>query len=525
MCMFNTDAAYESEARGWLTRESAVKNYTIFKSTIAAHLGFNDSLMLQVCSSLLEFDYRFFDGSFVHNATPQQAGILDQARRLVKIDIDAILHVLCRKSLQSPKKAEELANTFRDGDEKVRQGAMICDAFASCVPEFKPYGVEEILELVPEVINEYGRLISLKKRYKKQAEKRFSLALRHLLWKKDYGLQHSEICPIPSEDCAFVQQFAYHDQQLSQTPMNAAWMPQHCPLMYGDVMMPLPYYPNPQPQHSMNGAVVPQFFPHSMNGAVVPQFFPHSMNGAVVPQFFPPMQSAAMYSACSPPIQMREKLDPFLEHLIVYVWKGIAPNLDPDAPDYVGYAYAEKQMDIADQLPKMLDRIGRRFQNLPSYETVACVRNVHVRLHAIKSSIDSMSPRQKAMIFAWAFVTELQGVQAFYDLGFFRDNSKNIDCLGKVYLMLHLPKYLYALPECTNIELYGECMRESVAHADHQTAKRSRCRDIEKAMKDNWGGFRAEWRRIMDRRFGADGNPMGDVFRHIFPHGDAPDAI
>jgi len=555
MCMFNTDAAYESEARGWLTRESAVKNYTIFKSTIAAHLGFKDSLMLQVCSSLLESDYRWFENTHLHAANSEHADTLERAVGLVKIDIDAILYVLCRKSLQSSNKAEELANTFRNGDEEVRKGAMICDAFARCVPEFKPYGVEEILDRVLDLKNNHKRLSNLKKRYVKEGLQRFSAALIHLLWEKDYSLSHSEpkahtaICSIHKDHCPFLQQFLYHDQH--QHPMQAELMPQCDPLMYSDVMSPA-CDPTPQP---MTGFAVPQWYQrpflqqllshdqhqHPVQAELMPQCdplmqsvvmcptgeyqyaqpfpFQQPMTGFAVPQCDPLTQSDVRYPACSSQLQ-RTDSENRLEHLKAYVWRGVAPNLDPDAPDYVGCAYAHRPVDILDELPKMLDRIGRRFQNIPA-TLVACAHNVHARLHAIKTSMDSMNNYLKAMLFAWAFVTELQGYQAFYNLGFFRYYGDNV-----YYLLLpcltHLPQYIYALTECTNIENYGDCMRDSKIYHAHRCAHKVRSIDF---FIETWESFRPDWWSIAGTPLAEHGNPMGRLLRHIFPNGDAPDAI
>jgi len=290
-------------------------------------------------------------------------------------------------------------------------------------------------------------------------------------------------------------------------------VPQWGQPMQSGVMMPPGYVYQYPPQHQYP----PQFQP--------PHQHPHPMHGALVPQWGQPMQSAVMMPAeCAPQLQ-RKSLD-LLKHLIVYVWRGAIPNFDLGEPDYVAYAYAKKKVKIADELPKMLDRIGLRMKKVfadvyAKYDKkFACEHNVRVRLDQIKWFINNrpMTDHQKAITFAWAFLMERQGAKAFYALGFLRDGIHNIHYLW-ISWRLELPNYLYALAECTDIEGYGSPIRSSCTYRRHQKAYKNRWINI----PTDLDRYSDKWEQVMDlENYGPES--MRSLFYCIFPKGDARDA-
>ena len=586
MCILHTDAAEgpgdDAEGAAWFTGKAAAINCGIVQSKLANYIAFKESMMLQVCCSLFQSDYHWFEGTSAHAANHKQAQTWQRAESLVKIDIDVILHILRKKSESN---AEELAATFSESDDKVYNGEMIYHAFVRCVPDFEYSDVEKMLTSVPQLIDRPETLKRLKRRYSRKMEEKFSSALRHLLWRKDYSLKvpsdlkpHKDICSIALADCPFVQQFVYYYQQLSphpmhcdfvysdpymqnmqsyvmdpacahqylqqyQQPMHGAFVPQWGQPMRSGVMMPpgCVYQDPPQYQQPMHGAFVPQWGQPMQSGVMMPPGYvyqyppqhqyppqfqhPNPMHGALMPECFSPMQNAVMDPRCAPQIQTADS-ERYLEHLRVYVWRGTSPNLDLGEPDYVAYAYAEKKVNIADELPKMLDRIGLRMKKVfpdvcAKYDKqFACEHNVRVRLDQIKDHIPRMTCVDTAIIFAWAFAMERQGDRAWHSLGFLK-GWKDRDYLW-LSCRKQIPDYLYALTECTDIEEYGGCMRNTQTSLQHKEAKGARSTEIAYQDCDNYS---PKWRKRVDLRFVKSRNNIAFLFGLIFPEGDAPGAI
>ncbi|MCY4414370.1 MAG: hypothetical protein OXC30_05280 [Alphaproteobacteria bacterium] len=570
------DASVVSSSSGeedlCFTRKSVQENYEILQSNLAKRfVTVENSFMLRVFCSLLESDYRWFEGTFVHAATPEQAVILEQSDTLVKIDIDAILHTL---SQESSSDATQLDQIFRAEDAKVcKDDMMIFDALDRCVPKVDLDDIDEIVSFFPQVREQFDAVCDIRGRYERADSQRFSSALEHLCWKKYNVLKpHSEICNIPDEDCAFVQQFAYHFQQLSLHPM-------HCDFVYPD-----PYMQNMQSyvmdpacacqslqqcqysnsQHSQpDASVVPsassqdshpetydsssmhddcELFDSSRPNVVMDpelasqcpvvvmdpscayqysQQFQYSnpMNGVYVPYCFSPIQSAVM----DPEVASQSQavaLDP--KHLLAYVWRGMTPNLDLGEPDYVAYAYARKKVDIEEELPKMLDRIVCMVKKRRRNTRVACLENCLVRLDQIKWFINNgpISDPQKAMLFAWAFAMERQGNAAFSILGFFRIHQK-IHYLW-ISCRLQIANWLYALTECTNIQAYGKPMRSANTYLKHQVAQQNSSTAIP---EEGESSYNQRWRSVMSvNKFYGKKKYIGYLFDHIFPEGDHPNA-
>ena len=505
MCILHTDAAEgpgdDAEGAAWFTGKAAAINCGIVQSKLANYIAFKESMMLQVCCSLFQSDYHWFEGTSAHAANHKQAQTWQRAESLVKIDIDVILHILRKKSESN---AEELAATFSESDDKVYNGEMIYHAFVRCVPDFEYSDVEKMLTSVPQLIDRPETLKRLKRRYSRKMEEKFSSALRHLLWRKDYSLKvpsdlkpHKDICSIALADCPFVQQFVYYYQQLSPHPM-------HCDFVYSD-----PYMQNMQ-SYVMDPACAHQYL----------QQYQQPMHGAFVPQWGQPMRSGVMMPpGCAPQLRNAD-LEQYLEHLRAYVYRGDKPRLDSGEPDYVAYAYAGKKVEIEEELPNMLDRIAYTVKNKPGDEVRSCEHNVRARLLYIKNSLVWMNNLEKAMIFAWAFVMERKADEAFYALGFLQDDLHDIHYLW-ISWRLALPNYLYALMECTNIKGYGEEMRSSETCLRHQKAQDERCSEIP---TEDLQSYISKWEQIMDMR-NYRNQGMRSLFNRIFPKGDAPDAI
>ena len=285
---------------------------------------------------------------------------------------------------------------------------------------------------------------------------------------------HSEICSIPPKYCAFVH-------------------PCLLPIQCAGMIYPVCAYPYLQQFQYPYGACVPY--------------------GLV--EYSPlPMQSAVMDPTFSPQSQTAD-VDPVFQHLLAYVYRGVRPNFDSNEPDYMSYAFAEQKLDIMKELPNMLDRIGCTVKSQPEYESVACMENVRARLLHIKRSLVWMSDLEKAMIFAWAFVMERKGGRAFYDLGFFK-GQELINHLLKV-CRCELPNYLYALTECTNIEVYGKDMRSTLTCERHQKAKDALCTIIP---KEGMNSYSKEWKYIMGLRTVYLKGRFGFLLYTIFPDGD-----
>ncbi len=450
MCVFNTDAAEAPAEMPDCLAGEAAKTYCVnLLSNLGRHnMTPENSVMLQVCCALLEFDYVWFAGIFV------------QEDIFVKIDINAILYTLSQKSSSN---AEQLLHIFREEDDKVnRDEVMICHALGRCVPAFQPNDIKKIVYDFPQVLQQSDIVSSFISRYASADSKRFSTGLQHLLWQKDRILKpHDDICHTSAMNCDFVKYFAH------QYRINCAFVKQWT-------------YQCSKPMH----------------GALE---YPDSS-----------VQSAVMYPGCAYQIQTAY-LDRYWAPLSAYLWRGVKPNLDFNSPDDVGYAYAEEKVDIAEELPKMLDRIVLKMQQVPECESVACMENVHVRLDAIKKYISHMQPHQKAMIFVWAFVMERKGDRAFCDLGFLKEKKKNIHYLW-TSCRQDFPSYIDDLTEYTNITDYGRCIRNPDTYRKHQEAK-------------DCDSYESVWQKIIDVPFYEKRNPMGYLFSCIFSNnGDAKGA-
>ena len=486
----------------WLTSEAAQRHYGTLESNLAEYVAVDKSVILQVCCALLESDYESCENIWV------------------KTEIETILYLLCQASAHN---AEQLAHTFDEDDQKLLAGEMmICHALGRCVPEVQPNDINDIGQMLSCVLNvrQHPEIVhNIMFRYQQKGAERFSIALKHILSryavfqeKSAHQDLQSDRGAVSSESCEDKPLFAERRYPfLEHVPIGEGRVSH--PEIFMDSQMHCAFV-QPCPPFMQSVVMVPGCYP-------MPQPLQHPMTDT--PYGFPPMQNA-MYpfvSQCPQPEyqSQTEALNPRFQHLLAYVYRGVYPNPDSNEPDYMSYAFAEEKLDIMKELPNILDRLGCMVKENPSYVHAASMHNVHLRLREIKKHLPKMTQHQKALLFAWAFVMERQSHKLFYDIGFLRDEHKNIHYLW-ISCRSQIPHYLYALTECTDIQDYLKRMRSHQTYHEHQLARET-LSPIVPSEKRQRAGF--SLRERLDLKNDEEGS-MKFLFSSIFPDGDAPSA-
>jgi len=175
----NTDAADDSEDPGWLTGIAAQSNYSTLEYNLIPYgIAFKQSVMLQVCAGLSQFN--FFQ--------PEAPGL--------PTEIDIILYLLWQKSVEN---AAALAKTFDEEDEKMGAGrALITESFRRCVTPALPDDInqiQKILDCFPHIKRRYEIMRVIKNRYKKQGFAKFSSPLNETIWKVYFASEYKKSQP------------------------------------------------------------------------------------------------------------------------------------------------------------------------------------------------------------------------------------------------------------------------------------------------------------------------------------------
>ena len=151
----------------WWSAKSAQKNFRILQVNLEReHVEVADSAMLQVCCALSQPD--FFQKTDIR----------------LESDIETLLYLLCK---ESESNAEKLAQTFRQEDDKIAKGATtILNALGVCAPPLQPHDIQKVLAFLPNVYNRNNIMKSVKYRYDRVGEQKFSGSLRAVLsnWKR-----------------------------------------------------------------------------------------------------------------------------------------------------------------------------------------------------------------------------------------------------------------------------------------------------------------------------------------------------
>jgi|GEM_PF-1877403 len=165
MCTVSTDAS------DWFTSKAAQRDYNLLESNLKrSDITPQNSVMLQVCKKLSQ---------------PQHFQNEDV---VLQIDIDMILYTLSQASAN----ADKLAKTFCDEDKKVKSRRdLILHALGRCVSNVNHEVLKKILLCAPaERYKNVGKIMG---RYKCKESKRFSKALKSVVWEMqcvhDQGLQ------------------------------------------------------------------------------------------------------------------------------------------------------------------------------------------------------------------------------------------------------------------------------------------------------------------------------------------------
>ncbi|MCY4413825.1 MAG: hypothetical protein OXC30_02430 [Alphaproteobacteria bacterium] len=200
---------------------------------------------------------------------------------------------------------------------------------------------------------------------------------------------------------------------------------------------------------------------------------------------------------------------PHYSHYRAYVLRGADPKCTPAGCKYIHFAATEDKIDILEELPQILMRLNVMAQKFAHCVNVkmACIDNVRNRIFHIIKAVECLNNDAKAMLFAWAFVMERQDYKSFYKLGFFKTYWQSISYIWTSCID-DLPNYLYALSECTDIEVYAGYMRSEETLARHQVAKHNGFTDIP---EENKNSYSPEW------KCRTGGNGMHDcAFSHLF---------
>ena len=196
-------------------------------------------------------------------------------------------------------------------------------------------------------------------------------------------------------------------------------------------------------------------------------------------------------------------------HYLYCMLRGVNPIDNPSAPNYIYYAWAGQTVDILEELPAMLTRIQGMVKMLPGYEAIASVENARARLQRIMLFMPGMSGFEKAILFAWAFVLERMPQQCDI-LGL--HTAPSIAHIWETCVK-EVPKYLYVLTKCTNIEVYGGCMRSPRAEESHTDAA---VHNYVNCFDENRQSFSLKWQGFMGLRNHKEISAIAQLFTNIF---------
>ncbi|MCY4414406.1 MAG: hypothetical protein OXC30_05460, partial [Alphaproteobacteria bacterium] len=242
-----------SEKRPWFEVKSVQENYTALRVHLEGKgITVKNSSMLNICSVFSEYDCS------------------QDIHFFVKTDIKTILYLLSKASSSKP---EELAQTFREEDDKVRDHQEeMWDAFGRSVPEMDVQGAREALSGFPsqQVIDTY---VYLGKQNREQMIE--NIIIRYT---KEKGCErfHSLLEGIALESDEEGEGLLCPDtyDASDASSMHGAFVPQWGQPMQSGVMMPpgcvYQYPPQFQHPHPMHGALVPQWGQPMQSGVMMP---------------------------------------------------------------------------------------------------------------------------------------------------------------------------------------------------------------------------------------------------------------